>query len=102
MALSKETLVLTMQRISLACVLKVTGNNFRHYEKWRRGGAAPTDRQASSLRVIASVLEVPLPDMQSCANHPFGNIVAWWILKKIGGGAYLPLELAFRESAPKW
>jgi hypothetical protein len=86
-------------RFSLARVLKATGNNFRHYEEWRVDGNAPTKEQANNIRVIADVLHCPLPQPKTCSNHPFGNIVAWWVLKEIGGGGYSPLEAALRKTA---
>lgn len=80
---------------SVRRIFKAGGNNFRHYEEWRRDAAQPTSRQTESIAPIATLLNIPL---LPAVPHTVVNIMAPQILEKLGTSGYASVELLVREA----
>jgi hypothetical protein len=95
---------------SIRAILRALGNNFRHYDEWRRDEAKPTGQQIASIRPIAAVLGVDLEAAcrEICksrgeqeipfAHHPYDHIMARFVLHEIGKDTYAPIEALVKAS----
>jgi hypothetical protein len=82
-------------------VMCATANNVRHYDEWNRYRSKPAShreksRQMPSIRVLAAVLDFPLPP--DGVNHGFNDVFAWPILEKLAR-SYADLEAHIRQYA---
>jgi hypothetical protein len=71
-------------------IMRATGNNYRHYEEWRRHASHPTQQQKRDIAVIATVIFGP--EWQLPQTNPFSYALPWFVLENLSNGSYVRLE----------
>ena len=61
-------------------IMRAAGNNYRHYEEWRRRASHPSTQQSRDVAVIAAVIFGPSWELPQ--TNPFPYALPWFVLRR--------------------